>query len=107
MQSGTTGINTLRIYNPTKQGLDQDPSGEFIRRWVPQLQGLADVHQPRNPIVDHGQAVAYARKRLSEVRSQAGMRAEARAVVKRHGSRKKTSRPVKRGADASRQGSLF
>ena len=25
MQSGTTGINTLRIYNPIKQGYDQDP----------------------------------------------------------------------------------
>ena len=27
MQSGTIGINTLRIYNPVKQGHDQDPEG--------------------------------------------------------------------------------
>jgi deoxyribodipyrimidine photo-lyase len=37
MQSGTTGINTLRMYNPVKQAQDQDPDGEFIRRWVPEL----------------------------------------------------------------------
>ena len=37
MQSGTTGINTLRIYNPIKQGLDHDPDGSFIRRWCPEL----------------------------------------------------------------------
>ena len=27
MQSGTTGINAIRIYNPIKQGIDQDPQG--------------------------------------------------------------------------------
>ena len=34
MQSGTTGINTVRIYNPVKQGYDQDPDGVFTRRWL-------------------------------------------------------------------------
>lgn len=33
MQSGTTGINTIRIYNPVKQALDQDPTGVFVARW--------------------------------------------------------------------------
>ncbi|MEM6852227.1 MAG: FAD-binding domain-containing protein, partial [Pseudomonadota bacterium] len=37
MQSGTTGINTIRIYNPVKQGKDQDPAGAFTRRWLPEL----------------------------------------------------------------------
>ena len=27
MQSGTTGINTIRIYSPAKQAKDQDPQG--------------------------------------------------------------------------------
>ena len=27
MQSGTTGINSIRIYNPIKQSIDQDPTG--------------------------------------------------------------------------------
>jgi deoxyribodipyrimidine photo-lyase len=102
MQSGTTGINTLRIYSPTKQGLDQDPTGKFIRRWVPELASSKDVHQPVKPIVDHAEAVAYARLKLSEVRRQAGMRVEAKAVAKRHGSRKKSPR-----RPPGKQASLF
>jgi deoxyribodipyrimidine photo-lyase len=48
MQSGTTGINTLRIYNPVKQSHDQDPNGHFIRRWVPELATVPDarIHTP-------------------------------------------------------------
>ena len=30
MQSGTTGINSVRIYNPIKQGFDHDANGEFV-----------------------------------------------------------------------------
>ena len=40
MQSGVTGINAIRIYNPVKQGYTQDPHGHFIKKWVPEL---ADV----------------------------------------------------------------
>ncbi|WP_309665762.1 FAD-binding domain-containing protein, partial [Tabrizicola sp.] len=43
MQSGTTGINIPRIYNPVKQGLDHDPSGVFTRRWVPELGPVPDA----------------------------------------------------------------
>ena len=48
MQSGTTGINTVRIYNSVKQSHDQDPEGHFIGRWVPELAALpaAIIHQP-------------------------------------------------------------
>jgi deoxyribodipyrimidine photo-lyase len=42
MQSGTTGINQLRIYNPVKQGRDQDPTGAFTRAWVPEIAHLPD-----------------------------------------------------------------
>ena len=40
MQSGTTGINAIRIYNPIKQGIDHDPEGVFIRRWIPELKDM-------------------------------------------------------------------
>jgi len=48
MQSGTTGINTVRIYNPIKQSMDQDPDGTFIRKWVPELADVPkeSIHEP-------------------------------------------------------------
>ena len=48
MQSGTTGINSIRIYNPIKQSMDQDPDGNFIRKWVPELKNVQGklIHEP-------------------------------------------------------------
>ena len=40
MQAGATGTNALRVYNPIKQAEDNDPSGEFVARWVPELTTL-------------------------------------------------------------------
>jgi deoxyribodipyrimidine photo-lyase len=109
MQSGTTGINTVRIYNPYKQGLDQDPNGVFIRQWVPELAGVptSDLHAPHAmpalvaqmagvrlgqdyplPLVDHVAAYREAKARLFAVRESAAARAEASAVLNRHGSRR-------------------
>ena len=34
MQAGTTGINTIRIYNPIKQSKEKDKNGNFIKKWV-------------------------------------------------------------------------
>ncbi|NYS80403.1 MULTISPECIES: FAD-binding domain-containing protein [Halomonadaceae] len=40
MQAGATGTNALWVYNPIKQAEDNDPSGEFVARWVPELTTL-------------------------------------------------------------------
>ena len=48
MQSGTTGINTIRAYSMTKQGRDHDPKGDYIRKWVPELSMVPTdfIHEP-------------------------------------------------------------
>ncbi|MHA7843186.1 MAG: cryptochrome/deoxyribodipyrimidine photo-lyase family protein [Winogradskyella sp.] len=48
MQAGETGINNLRIYNPTLNGLKHDPNAEFIKKWVPELARLdiPFIHEP-------------------------------------------------------------
>ena len=105
MQSGTTGINTARIYNPVKQGYDHDPEGAFVRRWVPELARvpLAFLHEPwklsslerrdlalgyPEPIVDPAGAAREARERIWSVRRGDAYREEAEAIQRRHGSRR-------------------
>jgi deoxyribodipyrimidine photo-lyase len=84
MQSGTTGINTLRIYSPRKQALDQDPKGVYQRRWLPEL-GTAAYPAP---IVDERTALAAAKERLYGLRGRPEARQEAEAIQHKHGSRK-------------------
>ncbi len=92
MQSGTTGINTLRIYNPAKQAQDHDPDGVFVRRWIPELAAGAGSYP--EPIVEHTTAVKQARARLAEFRRRVEVRAGIEQVAKKHGSRKgKRGRP--------------
>ena len=48
MQSAVTGINTVRIYNPVKNSIDLDPKGDFIKKWVSELESIPSeyIHEP-------------------------------------------------------------
>ena len=110
MQSGTTGINAPRIYNPVKQSYDQDPNGDFIKTWVPELTRvpLQHIHEPwqmddaqqhqcgcviekdyPDRIVDHIKAAREAREAIARMRRTEGFKHEAGQILHRHGSRKR------------------
>lgn len=113
MQSGVTGINTLRIYNPVKQAQDQDPDGIFVKRWLPQLAALPTAHifEPwltppalqqqwgvrigvdyPMPMVDHLAAARHARETLWALRGEQHMRKESQQVFDKHGSRRRKTK---------------
>ncbi len=127
MQSGLTGINALRMYNPVLQSQKLDAEGEFIRRWVPELAGVPSdlIHTPWlmtpaqldryggntyiSPVCDHEQAARVARKAVSDFRKRHVTEEETARVLERHGSRKGPvqQRPKVSSSDQSDQLSLF
>ncbi|MEL6539653.1 MAG: FAD-binding domain-containing protein [Bacteroidota bacterium] len=118
MQSGVTGINAIRMYDPTKQLRDHDPEGHFVRQYIPELQDapatwltslnrqpdlFAQYQPPGNypaPIVNHGDAVKYARERITAVRRSDRFKELSKKVYQKLGSRK---RPAKRRAVKARK----
>jgi deoxyribodipyrimidine photo-lyase len=108
MQSGTTGINTLRIYSPRKQAHDHDPQGLYIRQWVPEFGSPAYP----SPIVDEREALAQAKEKLYGLRRTHAAQAEAQAIQQKHGSRKSGlpqtgSRTGRNSVAPAGQGELF
>ncbi len=120
MQSGTTAINTIRIYNPIKQGYDHDPEGIFIRNWVQELQDLPTrfIHEPWKidlfrqnessfilgkhyplPIVDPTLSAKKAKKKLKEIRDKPGFFDTAKNILEKHGSRKRTKPKLKKNTN--------
>ncbi|MDO8695247.1 MAG: FAD-binding domain-containing protein, partial [Sheuella sp.] len=112
MQSGTTGINIPRIYNPIKQARDHDPNGIFVRRWIPALRKVPDTwlfepwRMPESLLAQHGltseqdifqprvdldDATRVAKKKLFSLRAQPEIKAGKAAIVEKHASRKKTT----------------
>ena len=46
--TGTDAAPYFRVFNPVTQGQKFDPDGDYVRRWVPELRGIAGkaVHEP-------------------------------------------------------------
>jgi deoxyribodipyrimidine photo-lyase len=109
MQSGTTGINTTRVYNPIKQAQDHDPKGIFVRRWLPSMRpipntwlfepwkmpidlqhaaGIRPGAELATPVVDLALATKESKHQLQARRNTAQVRDGKAAVVEKHASRK-------------------
>ena len=73
---GTDAAPYFRVFNPTTQGVKFDPSGDYVRRWVPELSGVDDVHKlgadrpdgyPQ-PMVDHAEERSEALRRYGALK---------------------------------------
>lgn len=110
MQSGVTGINTVRIYNPIKQSIDQDPKGHFIRKYVPELELVPQlyIHEPwkmptppanyPSPVVAHEASMRFARQEIAKRWRSEGFRDQAQKINQKLGSRRRPTKTSRKRA---------
>ena len=105
MQAGTTGINTIRIYNPIKQSTEHDPHGHFIKKWIPGLQDVPEnfIHEPYGmslmdqqlckvtigidylqPIIDVTEAGKHARQKIWGHKKHPAVKSQKFRILHRH-----------------------
>ena len=98
MQAGVVGFNAIRVYSPTKQFLDHDPEGRFVKRWIPELEKRtsAEIANAEKSIIDGYSPILVDLKsrakemksRIFEIRKSVGGKIITDKVLKKHGSRK-------------------
>lgn len=104
MQSATTGINAIRIYNPIKQSLEQDPKGIFIKKWIPELKDvpIEYIHTPWEakeltldypaPIVNEAEARKEAADILYGLKKHIKNNETTKKIIVKHASRMNSDR---------------
>ena len=108
MQAGVVGINTIRVYSPQKQIIDQDPECIFIKKWIPELRGFTAeqilnyesyilVGYP-HPIVNFKEESKKMKDQVFAIRKSNDGIWQSKKVLKKHGSPKKRS-PAKKNKD--------
>ena len=105
MQAAETGVNTIRIYNPTKNAYEKDKDGIFIKKWLPKLKNIPipllfepwkmskieqslynckiDKDYP-NPIVDISITRKFAIENLWKMKSIKSVKKEKKRILEKH-----------------------